>query len=123
MPQLPRQGVAISMSEAGQLSLDQALATVSSHADHRWVVSARKAVAHVAASGKPFTTDEVWDALGAEWDVSTHERRALGAVMRWAVRRGICEPTDDYRPSSRPECHKRPVRVWRRPPREISWAA
>lgn len=111
------------MSDAGQLSLDQALATVADHADHRWTVAARRAVAHVAASGRPFTTDDVWAELGADAGVSTHERRALGAVMRWAVKRGICEPTDDYRPSTRPECHKRPVRVWCRPTHDISWAA
>jgi hypothetical protein len=112
------------MSDAGQLSLDQALAVVSDHADYQWVKRARRAVAHVAECKPTFTADDVWDALDAEYDVATHERRALGAVMRWATRRGICHPTDDYTPSRRPECHKRPVRVWARGESgEIRWAA
>lgn len=110
------------MSDAGQLSLDQALATVDQHANVMWVRAAREALKHVAATKAVFTADDVWHEL-VRVDVYTHDPRALGAVMRWGVGAGVCEPTDDYRPSLRPECHKRPVRVWRRPPREISWAA
>lgn len=36
----------------------------------------------------------------------------MGNVMKKAAERGICEATDEYRPSVRPKCHGRPVRVW-----------
>ncbi len=42
-----------------------------------------------------------------------HEPRVLGAVMREAKRQGWIEPMDEWRQSIRPECHRRPMRVWR----------
>lgn len=42
-----------------------------------------------------------------------HEPRVLGAVMREAKRQGWIAPMDEWRLSVRPECHRRPQRVWR----------
>ena len=60
-----------------------------------------------------FTTDDVWLALQKVPDVATHEPRALGSMMRAAGKSGWIVPTDRYVNSRRPECHARPVKVWR----------
>lgn len=83
-----------------------------------WFGHAHKAVRRVARSLDTFTTDDVWCELevGARirgFDPAPPEPRAMGAVMRWAVREGWCVATEDYRRSERPECHARPLLVWR----------
>jgi hypothetical protein len=106
-------GAAMNAHDEGQMKLDQALERVERGADHQWLGTARTAVAYVAEYRVEFTTDDVWDILAA-WQIPpTRDNRALGAVMRWAAKEGICTSTDNYRRSRRPECHLRPVMVWR----------
>lgn len=100
------------MSEPGQLELTAALERVGDHADERWMTVALAAVERVACRMVSFTTDDVWDELTAH-EANTHDGRALGNVIKRAVKHGVCERTDQYRPSRRPECHQRPVKVWR----------
>lgn len=90
---------------------DEAIQRAKEHADREWYGDALGIVAALARRGEAFTTDDVW----AQTDptLSTHEPRALGAVMRDARKRGWIVPTSEYRQSSRLECHGRPVRVWR----------
>jgi hypothetical protein len=88
---------------------DEAVDRVERHADPTWKVRALEAVRRVP-SGSLFTTDDLWgDGLD-----EPREPRALGAVMRAAQRGGLAVPTDAYRPSDRPVCHRNPKRVWRR---------
>lgn len=89
---------------------DEALGRVEANADERWKAEALAAVRHLARMLPEFTTDDVWARLG---DSYPHEPRALGAVMKTAAAAGLIEPTDRIRTSHRPECHARPVRVWR----------
>jgi Zn finger protein HypA/HybF involved in hydrogenase expression len=72
--------------------------------------AAVKALTKVARKHKHFSTDEVWAALGK---VKTMEPRALGSLMLQAAKQGAIEATDRTVKSTRPECHKRPVRVWK----------
>ena len=52
---------------------------------------ALRAVAYVAQRQDSFISDDVWDALASAYpDVTTHEHRAMGAVMRRAVAEGVC---------------------------------
>lgn len=98
--------------DEGQMRLDEALERVERGADTAWLEQARLAVMSVANDYHEFTTDDVWDRLIA-WQVPLrNDGRALGAVMRWAAKQGICSSTDTYRKSRRPECHLRPVMVW-----------
>lgn len=90
---------------------DAAIAEAEAHADERWFAQALAVVRVLALRGEPFTTDDVWARL-ERMETSTHEPRAMGAVMRRAKAAGLCRPTDDYRPSVRPEHHRGPVRVW-----------
>ena len=94
-----------------QLNLDAALEKVESNADPEWKAAALEAVRSCAKNMPEFTTDQVWRIL-ARTDYGTHEPRAMGAIMRQAVSLGWVKPTDQYRTSERPECHKRPVKVW-----------
>lgn len=90
---------------------DDAVARVDANADPAWMATALDTIKRIAALQDRFTTDDVWLALDPH-DEATHEPRAMGAVMRRAAKMGWVAPTRDYRPSSRPACHARPVRVW-----------
>lgn len=94
------------------MSLHDALERVEANASEEWKRRARLAIRQAAFSGRAFTTDDVWDAIGE--DVTTHDGRALGPLMREAVADGLIVPTGAYRTSRRGRCHQRPVREWRR---------
>ena len=64
---------------------DKAIQQVDEHADERWKAAAEAVVFSRACSSEPFTTDDVMDDL-AVLPVTTHDGRALGPVMRRAVR-------------------------------------
>ena len=63
-------------------------------------------------AGTWFSTDNLWDDLPA--DITTREPRAMGAVMRRAANLGLITNTGTFEKSHRPECHRRPVALWRR---------
>ena len=86
------------------------LAAVEAHADPDWKDEAERVIDLLASTRQQFTTDDVWQRLG---HVSTHEPRAMGALMKRAASRGVIRATDGWATSTRPECHGRPIRVWR----------
>jgi len=103
---------------------DNKIEAVGQNADPDWMRAAHHAVIAVARRYTRFTTDDVWQELHnrnvASWAAtgtwvkhSTHDNRAMGAIMRQAKKDGICEPTGGYQQSTRDVCHGRPVRVWR----------
>jgi hypothetical protein len=98
--------------DAGRAAADASIAQVAAAADPTWARLAVLAVVAVATAHEEFTTDDVWTWLEA-CSVTTHEPRALGAVMRTKRAKEVATPTERYRPSDRPECHARPVRIWR----------
>lgn len=91
---------------------DEAIARVEAHADRTWMDAAFGAVGALALICATFTTDDVWAVLDKREVTPTHEPRAMGAVMRRAKRAGVCAASDSYIPSTRPESHGRPIRVW-----------
>jgi len=97
--------------DTAQLDKAAAIAAASAEADRAWMREAMAAVRHLATVHDEFTTDNVWACLPN--DVSTHEPRAMGAVMRAAMKEGVIAPLDRYEMSARPACHCRPVRVWK----------
>lgn len=97
-----------------QLTLtESAIQRVEKHADPEWMRETETAVRHLAATRERFTTDDVWARMErvCPW-VLTHERRAMGAIMRRCATSGIIRATNEYAQSARAECHSRPVRVW-----------
>ena len=94
---------------------DSAIDAVFIAADDDWKVLAANCVRKLAAHRDEFTTDAVW-ALIKKHDAfcDTPEPRAMGAVMKRAVAENVIAPADRAPvPSVRPECHRRPLRVWR----------
>lgn len=103
-----------------QLSMDDAInkredaiVRANRHADEQWKSLTFSFIRQLAESLPEFTTDHVWAWLQEYPDVATHEPRALGSMMREAYKLGWIVPTDRYENSVRPECHARPVKVWR----------
>lgn len=93
----------------GEEARDEAIDCVERAADPEWMEVAFGVVRALALRGVKFTTDDVWQAVG---DWTAVEPRALGAVMRRAQREGLARPLAEYRKSTRPACHARPLRVW-----------
>jgi hypothetical protein len=73
-------------------------------------LDAVKAVIKLARTRKQFTTDDVWANVKGPGLV---DPRALGSIMISAAGQGAIKATGRYKPSKRPECHKRPIRVWK----------
>jgi hypothetical protein len=92
---------------------DEALERVDEHAPLDWKSCAQQAIRYVAERRPELTTDPVWYMLDA-WGVAMPpEPRALGPLMKSAVTRGWLLPTDKVHKSVRPECHRRPLAVYR----------
>jgi hypothetical protein len=102
----------LSMTDAMR-ARDDAIARAERHAVDEWKTATFGVIRQLAESCQSFTTDDVWLALQKMPEVATHEPRALGSMMRQAANLGWIEPTDRYKNSARPECHARPVKVWR----------
>lgn len=96
---------------AGEAAATAAIQQVAEAADEDWMQAAMEAVERAARKYPLFTTDHVWSEL--KTGCSTHERRAMGAVMRLAATAGVCRITDHTIKSGRVTCHRRPLRVWR----------
>ena len=92
---------------SGAVRRDDAIARVGAKYGG-WVDTALAAIIAVDA-GVAFTTDLLWKTLP-----TPPEPRAMGAVMTAARRDGLIRPTPNFAQSARPECHCRPVRIWRR---------
>ncbi len=97
---------------AGQEARDAALALADAHAAEAFRVAAYAAVGHLARTRSRFIVDDVWRAMGTAAP-STHDKRAMGAVMQRARKDGLIEPTAEFLPSAQRQCHANPRRVWR----------
>lgn len=90
---------------------DQAIAQAGQHADDQWRDTAHTVVRELANAGVPFTTDHVWAVLD-DLDATTHEPRALGAVIQQASRAGVIRPTGRWVKSTRGVNHAREIKEW-----------
>ncbi len=91
---------------------NKAIAQVAVNANPDWWQHAVNIVQDIAATSFDFTTDDIWCELERRNIATPHEPRAIGAVVVAVKRLGLIQPTSRYRPSNRPECHARPIRVW-----------
>jgi len=90
---------------------DEAIQRADDHARATWKEAALDGVRVLSFSKERFTTDDVWEYLESAGR-TTHEPRAMGAIMRKAVKEGFIRNTGEFVKSRRPECHCRPVAVW-----------
>jgi hypothetical protein len=95
---------------AGEAS--KAIRKAYRNAAGEWKRAARIAVKSIARETSEFTTREVRARL-SQYGVSTHEDRALGAIMRSAAKQGVIEKTDRTVKSGERINHNRDLRVWR----------
>lgn len=103
------------MTDQGQLDLLDALDRVEAHADDAWKDAANQALWTVVRDGGlgyEFTSDDVHAVLDG-LDVTTHEPRALGAIIRKAATAGWIVNTGRVDKTKRAVAHKRPATVWR----------
>jgi hypothetical protein len=96
-------------AKRGEELRDSGIQKADEHADPKWRRDALATVRRCAESRSLFTTDLVWEHMESE----THEPRAMGAVMLRAQKLGWIQPSENWELSRRPECHRRPIRVWR----------
>lgn len=92
-------------------AIDQVIEATLDIANAQWRRHALASVEMLAMLHARITSDDVWqllDGIGC----ATVEPRSMGGIMRTAAAKGWIEATGDYAISQRPECHKRPVRVW-----------
>ena len=76
-----------------------------------WKQQALGAIWDLAATGTPFTADDVIARVGLpSW--GTNNNNAVGAIFSAAVKRGWIVPTGVYRKSRRPKSHARVIAVW-----------
>lgn len=100
--------------ESARSARDHAIARVERHADDGFNDAALGAIVRVAQRDERFIVDAVWQELArTDAQLSTHERRAMGAVMLRAARENVIAPTEDFRASAQRHCHANPRRVWR----------
>jgi hypothetical protein len=96
----------------GERRRERAITIVDEAADNDWKDAAETAIGIVASRLVTFTTDDVWAYLDVLKMPPPREPRAMGAMMRQAQRNLVIVPTARWQLSKRPECHRRPLRVW-----------
>lgn len=89
---------------------DEAIKKADDNASMTWKHDATAALHRVCRRQHKLTTDDVWAELASA--ETPREPRAMGAIMQKAYKGGIIQPTDNWRLSNRPACHRRPLRVW-----------
>jgi hypothetical protein len=95
--------------------LDQtelAIGAAGAFSNPDWYNQAEIAVQRLIHEGNYFTTDDVWERL-KDCEFTTPEPRALGSVIRQYAKDRAIVSTGMYRKSTRPECHRRPLAVWK----------
>lgn len=100
----------------GDLLRDMGIEEGEANADEIWKAAARDAIHYVARRQYELTSEDVLDAI--EIDITTHDARALGGLMRTAQAQGLITPTMSFRKATRASRHSAPIRVWRS---EVYW--
>jgi hypothetical protein len=91
---------------------EEAISRVERSASRAWLDSAWNALYVAIRLRHEVTTDEVWEVLDGWGVAAPAEPRAMGPVMRRAVREGLLVPTSTFVPSAMARNHRRPVRVY-----------
>ncbi len=99
-------------SDYGTELRDRAIEQVEENAPEVFKQHALSAVYAAARRLEKLTTDDVWKLLHDAQAPRTHEPRAMGAIMRRAVKAGWIRPLPQYQQSRRSACHRRPLRVY-----------
>lgn len=90
---------------------EEAIARVDRNASTDWKDVAYETAVRLARQQQRLLSEDIFDAMPST--VETHEKRAMGAVMRRLNKNAILTPTDEYVMSPSLAGHGRPSRVWR----------
>ena len=95
----------------------EAIERVEANANRDWKDEAMEAIEWCAKQYPEFTASHVWfrlDAMRAESliEITTHEPRAMGAMMLKALKERIVARTGRFEPSGRRTNHNRPMAIW-----------
>jgi len=75
-----------------------------------FAAEADAAILRLARTRAEFIVDDVWCEMPTS--PTGVDNRAMGAAMQRAAKAGIILASDRYRPSSQPQCHANPRRIW-----------
>lgn len=89
---------------------DEAVRRVNANAEHDWKLLAWEIGRELAAVRATFTSEDISDRIPAH--ITTHEPRAMGAVMTRLRRAKVISPTDEFVMARSRVGHGRPSRVW-----------
>lgn len=82
------------------------------HASREWADTARVVLYTIAMRQSQFTSADVDIEMMRDFpNVKTHEKRAMGAVVRWAAKNKYVVITDRVLNDPRPNCHSQCVRI------------
>lgn len=98
------------LADRARQDRDEGMARVDAATDDAWKDDAADAIERLAATGRPFMSDDVWPAIGRDADPPAN-MRALGPIMMRAARAGRIVKTGDYRPSVRSRLAPKPLWV------------
>ena len=99
--------------EGAREDRDEAIARAEKHANPAWATAVMEIIKEVAQTQEYFSTDDVERLRITRQKPSTHEKRAMGPIMRNAWKAGgYCTPTKTWVQSQHRECHGRPKRLW-----------
>lgn len=87
---------------------EEAIEAVDNGAAEEWKAEALAAIERVAQEKEIFTPDDFWAYLS-----KPKEPRALGPVVRRAIKAGTIVPTGQFVCSEIPSHHRNPIRVYR----------
>jgi hypothetical protein len=101
------------MSSDGSAGKREGMDRAERHADPHWWAAMLESGKEVALRKPFFFTDDIVKYCSEHHpNATTHEHRAIGPLMRELARMEVCEPTQDWVPSSQKQNHKRPMQVW-----------
>lgn len=96
-----------------KIATDEAIKQVAENMDIQWQKLAWETLKLIAENHPEFTTDDLWAVLDRYPDITTHEPRAMGAIMRKAVKHRWVVTTGRYVKTKRPIAHQKPIAVWK----------
>ncbi len=89
------------------------LARMAKASRAQWLTLVTDLIKIIASRKAEITSDDVWFFLeGSNAVAPIVDGRLLGAAFNDAKRHGILSVVDRVQPSTRPVCHRRPIRIW-----------
>lgn len=92
---------------------EEAIKQAEENASQEWATLAWQTLKLIAENRLEFTTDDLWAELERYPNITTHEPRAMGAIMRKAIKHKWIQPTGRYVKTKRPIAHQKPIAVWK----------